>query len=335
MAVLNVYDNLLSALVPLIADFFTVGIFGYGLLVRQSGYLLSTSSPNSRAWSRVIRHAGTLLLVATWIVNAVAYIIWSDLRYILVGVALLNAILILVEMIGSHRLAREQRRMLRAEIQLMKELEKEREGGGPTQDKSRAVEYVRPEEVDPQMLIDLLQYSLVQHQAFLNQHNIPSISAPSVAPETACAAAELRPPCTLPGQPEPSLKIEDEQENVNEAQSSFKIEVPADTPLGAMSMTSMLSCSDSTELPQQHMEMSIAPPEKSGGYCSGTTAMSIPAAPVMVVPHPRFEQQYQSICAAIVVPSMPVESQHWEEEIEGGGEVTVVVEVVKDSQGPE
>ncbi|KAG0206403.1 hypothetical protein BGX28_002119 [Mortierella sp. GBA30] len=100
--------------IALIADIPTVLIFAYGLWGKSNPFLLPTSSPKSNVCTRFCRGFGNVLLVCLWIMNTIIY---SDspvtFRKVLAGVAALIAILILVELIGSSRLGRQQRRVLK------------------------------------------------------------------------------------------------------------------------------------------------------------------------------------------------------------------------------
>ncbi|KAG0056503.1 hypothetical protein BGZ83_004761 [Gryganskiella cystojenkinii] len=101
---------------PLIADIPTVLIFAYGLWGKSQPFLLPSSSPTSSSCMRWTRLIGTVFLCLLWIMNTFIYIS-SELvvRKIFAGIAALNSILILVEMMGSHRIGKEQRRILKKE----------------------------------------------------------------------------------------------------------------------------------------------------------------------------------------------------------------------------
>jgi len=100
----------------LIADISTVLIFAYGLWGKSRPFLLPSSSPTSNRFMRWARLVGTFLLCLLWILNTVIYISSEILvQRILAGIAILNSILILVEMVGSHRISKEQRRILKKE----------------------------------------------------------------------------------------------------------------------------------------------------------------------------------------------------------------------------
>ena len=111
-------DNNFGAFVyiplPLIADVPTVLIFAYGLWGKSHPFLLPSSSPTSNPCLRWTRLSGTVLLCLLWMMNTLIYCSSHLLvRKILAGVAALISILILVEMVGSHRIAKEQRRILK------------------------------------------------------------------------------------------------------------------------------------------------------------------------------------------------------------------------------
>ncbi|CAO3564839.1 unnamed protein product [Mortierella alpina] len=100
----------------LVADIPTVLIFAYCIWGKANPLLLPSSSPKSSACTRCLRGTGSLLLVLLWIANTIIYTIsLVVVRKVLAGVAAMIAILILVEMIGSGRLGRQQRWFLKQE----------------------------------------------------------------------------------------------------------------------------------------------------------------------------------------------------------------------------
>ncbi|KAF9966447.1 hypothetical protein BGZ70_002287 [Mortierella alpina] len=100
----------------LAADVPTVLIFAYCIWGKANPLLLPSSSPKSNVCTRCLRGTGSVLLVLLWIANTILYSVsLVVVRKVLAGVAAMIAILILVEMIGSGRLGRQQRWFLKQE----------------------------------------------------------------------------------------------------------------------------------------------------------------------------------------------------------------------------
>ncbi|GJJ78603.1 hypothetical protein EMPS_10962 [Entomortierella parvispora] len=114
----SISDPSISAFIfiplPLVADVPTVLIFAYGIWGKSQPFLLPSSTLNPCIrWTRLL---GTVLLCLLWIINTFIYSSSEMLiRRIFAGIAALNSILILVEMLGSHRIGKEQRRILKKE----------------------------------------------------------------------------------------------------------------------------------------------------------------------------------------------------------------------------
>ncbi|KAF9571461.1 hypothetical protein EC968_000492 [Mortierella alpina] len=123
----------------LAADVPTVLIFAYCIWGKSNPFLLPSSSPKSNVCTRCVRGTGSLLLVCLWIANTILYSVSQVVvRQILAGVAAMIAILILVEMIGSGRLGRQQRWFLKQERRRQEQAKLDLEGTGVTSERSAA-----------------------------------------------------------------------------------------------------------------------------------------------------------------------------------------------------
>ncbi|KAF9335818.1 hypothetical protein BG006_010533 [Podila minutissima] len=110
------------SLSPLVAEIPTIMIFAYGIWGKSQPFLLPTSSPSSNPCTRSCRHMGTCFLALLWIMTTfVNFFGGLPMRKFMAGIAILIMILILVEMVGSHRVGREQRRILKQEKRKLKQ----------------------------------------------------------------------------------------------------------------------------------------------------------------------------------------------------------------------
>ncbi|KAF9317522.1 hypothetical protein BG003_000667 [Podila horticola] len=128
------------SLTPLAAEIPTIFIFAYGIWGKSQPFLLPTSSPSSNPCTRSCRHMGTCFLALLWIVATIVNLLGGlPTRNFMAGIRLLITILILVEMVGSHRVGREQRRILKNEKRKLKQqklMEDEKKKNGSSSDDS-------------------------------------------------------------------------------------------------------------------------------------------------------------------------------------------------------
>lgn len=114
-------QGMFLSLLPMVPEIPTIIIFAYCIWGKSQPFLLPTSSPSSNPCTRSCRHMGTCLLALLWLIATVVYALSSlNLRKFMAGITVLVTILILVEMIGSHRVGREQRRILKQEKRKLK-----------------------------------------------------------------------------------------------------------------------------------------------------------------------------------------------------------------------
>ncbi|KAG0095417.1 hypothetical protein BGZ93_005916 [Podila epicladia] len=133
--------GLSMSLLPLVAEIPTIVIFAYGIWGKSQPFLLPTSSPSSNPCTRSCRHMGTCFLATLWIMTIfVNFFGGLPMRKFMAGIAILIVILILVEMVGSHRVGREQRRILKQEKRKLKQQklteEEKKKNGSSSSDNS-------------------------------------------------------------------------------------------------------------------------------------------------------------------------------------------------------
>ncbi|KAG0028884.1 hypothetical protein BGZ81_004344 [Podila clonocystis] len=110
------------SLLPLVAEIPTIMIFAYGIWGKSQPFLLPTSSPSSNPCTRSCRHMGTCFLALLWIIATFTNLYGGmPTRKFMAGITFLIMVLIVVEMIGSHRVGREQRRILKQEKRKLKQ----------------------------------------------------------------------------------------------------------------------------------------------------------------------------------------------------------------------
>ncbi|KAG0025748.1 hypothetical protein BGZ82_009852 [Podila clonocystis] len=127
------------SLLPLVAEIPTIIIFAYGIWGKSQPFLLPTSSPSSNPCTRSCRHMGTCFLALLWIIATFTNLYGGmPTRKFMAGITFLIMVLILVEMIGSHRVGREQRRILKQEKRKQKQQklmeEKKKNGSSSSED---------------------------------------------------------------------------------------------------------------------------------------------------------------------------------------------------------
>ncbi|KAF9370852.1 hypothetical protein CPC16_003434 [Podila verticillata] len=117
----EVDQGTLLSFLPMIPEIPTIIIFAYCIWGKSQPFLLPTSSPSSNPCTRSCRHMGTCLLALLWLMATIVYALSPlNLRRFMAGITVLVTILILVEMVGSHRVGREQRRILKQEKRKLK-----------------------------------------------------------------------------------------------------------------------------------------------------------------------------------------------------------------------
>ncbi|KAF9581006.1 hypothetical protein BGW38_002136, partial [Lunasporangiospora selenospora] len=181
---------------PLVPDIATILIFAYFIWGQSNPFLLPGSYPNSKPWVQKARVAGTLLLMALWVSNAIVNAKSTfTARRVMAAVCCFQTTLICIELIGRNNLTKHQRRALKQELQYEMDnatqvednLDSEAHVASETSvqqakttsaspsppsqvraDDGRVLEIVRPEAVDPSAVAfsQQLLYEMYQRQYY-------------------------------------------------------------------------------------------------------------------------------------------------------------------------
>ncbi|GJJ69396.1 hypothetical protein EMPS_01742 [Entomortierella parvispora] len=238
LSTLPSYDGHYS-LIPfsLFPEIFSILIFVYSLFGRANPLLIASSS---KPWKRRLRLFGNLLLIALWMMNA---IVGSKSPYtskrIFAALDCFQIVLVTVELIISRRLGQQQRQLLKQQDRREKRVENdstldfdasEDEEGRTTLEP--AIELVRPDAVDPEVVVYSQQLLFEMHQRQLQQEYQRYLDQQHRAPgdegsDTEQAGIEVQ------NQSESGNKVDEETDKEGKVEdifqeSSYKIEESAD-----------------------------------------------------------------------------------------------------------
>ncbi|KAF9182196.1 hypothetical protein BGZ51_004881 [Haplosporangium sp. Z 767] len=265
----------------LIGDVITVLVFAYNLWGKSFRFQLPSSSPTSKSWLRILRVFFTLIIILLWCKNADVNLSSVDsLKQAMAVIAAIVGALMTLEMVWNIRISREQRRLLTEEERRCKdkymgagaaeqegcssaemngiEVSKVKAGGrrdsseADEGEEARAMEIVRPEAVDPAVLIYSQQ---AMFEAFQKQYRQQQqYQAASSHQEGSCAGIEVGVAVDGKVDENSTTILEGKIDDLSAThESSFKYEVPIDTPLGLQEMPSLSSSNlvNSQVLPHQ------------------------------------------------------------------------------------